>query len=133
MSYHTVIIVGRLGNDPILRFTPSGQAICNISVATDHSYTDKSGTKVKQVTWFKVATFNKTAENVNQYLKKGSMVLVEGRMNSDENGNPKVWTRQDGSPATSYEVSAQVVKFLSGRSEVSERDVADADDVYIDF
>jgi len=133
MSYHTVIIVGRLGNDPILRFTPSGQAICNISVATDHSYTDKSGNKVKQVTWFKVATFNKTAENVNQYLKKGSMVLVEGRMNSDENGNPKVWTRQDGSPAASYEVSAQVVKFLSGRNEVSERDVADADDVYIDF
>jgi len=133
MSYHTVIIVGRLGKNPELRFTPSGQAICNISVATDHSYTDKSGTKVKQVTWFKVATFNKTAENVNQYLKKGSMVLVEGRMNSDENGNPKVWTRQDGSPAASYEVSAQVVKFLSGRSEVSERDVADADDEYIDF
>ena len=133
MSYHTVIIVGYVGKKPELRFTPSGQAICNISVATDHSYTDKSGTKVKQVTWFKVATFNKTAENVNQYLKKGSMVLVEGRMNSDENGNPKVWTRQDGSPAASYEVSAQVVKFLSGRSEVSERDVADADDVYIDF
>ena len=133
MSYHTVIIVGRLGKNPELRFTPSGQAICNISVATDHSYTDKSGNKVKQVTWFKVATFNKTAENVNQYLKKGSMVLVEGRMNSDENGNPKVWTRQDGSPAASYEVSAQVVKFLSGRNEVSERDVADADDVYIDF
>ncbi|MCD6474777.1 MAG: single-stranded DNA-binding protein [Anaerolineaceae bacterium] len=117
MSYHTIIIVGRLGRDPELRFTPSGQAVCNMSVATDHSYTNRDGQRVSQTTWFRVTVWGKQAETVNQYLAKGRQVLVEGRLSPDENGGPRIWTRQDGTPAASYEITASTVRFLGGRGD----------------
>jgi len=116
--YHTIIIVGNLGRDPEMRFTPSGQAVTNFSVATSRQYTGNDGQLVKETIWFRVSTWGKQAETCNQYLRKGSKVLVEGRLVPDkETGGPKVFTRQDGTSGSSYEVSASTVRFLSSRGE----------------
>ena len=119
MSYHTIIIVGRLGRDPELRYTSTGQAVCTLNVATDNSFTNRDGTRVDRTVWFRVTVWGKQAETVNQYLQKGRQVLVEGRMNGDESGNPRVWSRQDGTPAASFEVTANVVRFLGGRGDTA--------------
>jgi len=115
--FHKVTLVGNLGRDPELRYTPSGQAVANLSVATNRRFTDSSGEQRDVTVWFRVSVWGKQAETVNQYLRKGRQVLVEGRLNPDENGNPRIWTRQDGSPAASYEINAQDVRFLGGREE----------------
>ncbi len=116
--FHTIIIVGNLGKDPEMRYTPSGQAVTNFNVATNRQYTDSSGQQVKETIWFRVSTWGKQAETCNQYLKKGAKVLVEGRLVADPaTGGPRIWTRQDGSSAASFEVSAANVRFLSSRSE----------------
>ncbi len=116
--YHTIIIVGNLGRDPEMRYTPSGQAVTSFSVATNRQYTDSSGQPVKETIWFRVSTWGKTAEVCNQYLKKGQKVLVEGRLVADTaTGGPRIWNRQDGTPAASFEVSANTVRFLSARGE----------------
>ena len=118
MSYHTIILVGNLGKDPEMRYTPSGQAVTNFSVAVDDSYTSSNGERVKRTIWFRVSTWGKQAETVNQYLKKGRKVLVEGRLTVDPaTGGPRIYTRQDGTSGSSYEVSAQTVRFLSSRTE----------------
>ncbi|MBN1537882.1 MAG: single-stranded DNA-binding protein [Anaerolineales bacterium] len=117
--YHTIIIVGNLGRDPEMRYTPNGQAVTNFNVATNRQYTGSDGTQVKETIWFRVSTWGKIAENCNQYLRKGSKVLIEGRLVPDQStGGPKTWTRQDGSVSASYDVTANVVQFLSSRSEV---------------
>ena len=116
--YHTIILVGNLGRDPEMRYTPSGQAVTNFSVATNRQYTGSDGQLVKETIWFRISTWGKNAENCNQFLKRGSKVLVEGRLIPDANtGGPRVWNRQDGSPSASFEVSAQTVRFLSTRGE----------------
>ncbi|MGW8143511.1 MAG: single-stranded DNA-binding protein [Anaerolineales bacterium] len=116
--YHNIILVGNLGRDPEMRYTPSGQAVTNFNVATNRQYTNSDGEKVKETTWFRVSTWGKTAEITNQYLRKGSKVLVEGRLNPDpETGGPRIWNRQDGSSAASYEITANRVLFLSSRAE----------------
>ena len=118
MSFHTLIIVGNLGSDPEMRYTPNGQAVTNFSLAANRQYTDSGGQLVKETTWFRVTAWGKTAENCNQYLQKGSKVLVEGRLNSDpETGGPRVFNRQDGSAGAAYEVTAGTVRFLSSRDE----------------
>jgi single-strand DNA-binding protein len=116
--YHTIIIVGNLGRDPEMRFTPSGQAVTNFSVATSRQYTGNDGQLVKETIWFRVSSWGKQAEVCNQYLRKGSKVLVEGRLVPDkETGSPRVYTRQDGTTGSSFEVSASTVRFLSSRGE----------------
>jgi single-strand DNA-binding protein len=115
--FQKVILVGNLGRDPEMRYTPGGQAVTNISVATNRRYTDSSGESRDETVWFRVAVWGKQAENVNQYLKKGRSVLVEGRLTGDENGNPRIWNAQDGTPRASYEVTAQTVTFLGGRDD----------------
>jgi single-strand DNA-binding protein len=116
--YHTIIIVGNLGRDPEMRYTPSGQAVTNFSVATNRQYTASDGSPVKETIWFRVSTWGKQAETCNQYLKKGSKVLIEGRLTPDTStGGPRIWTRQDGTSASSYEVTANTVRFLSSRGE----------------
>jgi single-strand DNA-binding protein len=118
MSFHTLIIVGNLGRDPEMRYTPNGQAVTNFNLAANRQYTDSGGQLVKETTWFRVTAWGKTAENCNQYLQKGSKVLVEGRLNSDpETGGPRVFNRQDGSAGAAYEVTAGTVRFLSSRDE----------------
>ena len=117
MSFHTIIIVGNLGRDPEMRFLPSGQPVTSFSMASSRSYTNSQGEKVDETLWFRVSVFGKMAETCNQYLHKGSKVLVEGRLQADKNGSPRIWTRQDGTPGVSFEVTAQTVRFLSTRGE----------------
>ncbi len=112
--FHKVILVGNLGRDPEMRYTPSGQAVTNLNVATNRTYTDGTGNQVKQTVWFRVSVWGKQAESSAQYLRKGRQVLVEGRLNPDDNGNPRIWNAQDGTPRTSFEVTAETVRFLGG-------------------
>src|SRR5512143_900651 len=116
--YHKIILVGNLGRDPQMRYTPSGQQVTDFSMATSEKWTGQDGQPQERTIWWRVTVWGKQAENVNQYLKKGSKVLVEGRMAPDpKTGNPRIWTRQDGTPGSSYEVTALTVKFLSSRAE----------------
>ncbi len=117
MSFHTIIIVGNLGRDPEMRFLPSGQPVTSFSMASSRNYTNSQGEKVDETLWFRVSVFGKMAETCNQYLHKGSKVLVEGRLQADKNGGPRIWTRQDGTPGASFEVTAATVRFLSSRGE----------------
>jgi len=116
--YHTIIIVGNLGRDPEMRYTPSGQAVTNLNVATSRQYTASDGTQVKETIWFRVSAWGKLAETTNQYLHKGSKVLVEGRLVPDmATGGPRTFTRQDGTTGAAFEVSASTIRFLSSRGE----------------
>jgi single-strand DNA-binding protein len=113
-SVHQLMIIGNLGRDPEMRFTPSNQAVTTMSVATTRVYNNGAGEKQEETTWFRVTTWGKQAETVNQYLKKGAKVCVFGRLNPDKAGNPRIWEKTDGSKGTSYEVTANEVHFLSG-------------------
>lgn len=116
--YHTIIIVGNVGKDPEMRYTPSGQAVTSFSVATNRQYSASNGEQVKETIWFRISTWGKQAETCNQYVKKGSKVLVEGRLTPDKNtGGPRIWTKQDGTAGASFEVTANTVRFLSSRQE----------------
>jgi single-strand DNA-binding protein len=116
--YHTVIIVGNLGRDPEMRYSPSGQAVTSFNVATNRQYTGADGQQVKETTWFRVSVWGKQAEACSQYLKKGRQVLIEGRLTSDPTtGGPRIWNRQDGSPGASFEITAQTVRFLGRPSD----------------
>ncbi len=116
--YHTIIIAGNVGKDPEMRYTPNGQAVTSFSVATSRQYTAGSGEQVKETIWFRISTWGKLAETCNQYVKKGSKVLIEGRLTPDKaTGSPRIWTKQDGSAGASFEVNASTVRFLSSRSE----------------
>lgn len=116
--YQKITIAGNLGRDPEMRYLPSGQAVTDLSVATNRTFTDSNGQKVTETTWFRVSVWGARAETVNQYLKKGSKVLIDGYLRPDpESGGPRVWTRNDGTPAASFEMTAQNVTFLSSRSE----------------
>lgn len=118
MSYHKVIVVGNLGRDPEMRYTPGGQAVTDFSMATNRQYTASSGEKVKETTWFRVTAWGRQAETCNQYLNKGSQVLVEGRMNPDkESGGPRLWEGNDGAMRASYEITAERVVFLGSRGD----------------
>ncbi len=118
MTFHTVILAGNLGRDPEMRYTPEGKAVTNFSIAVNDDYTNNNGERIKRTIWVRVSTWGKQAETCNQYLKKGSKALVEGRLNADPStGGPRIWTGQDGTPRASFEVSAQTVRFLSSRSE----------------
>lgn len=124
-----LIIVGNVGKDPEMKFTPTGQAVTSFSVADSRQYTDKkSGELVKETTWFRVEAWGNLAEICNKYLAKGSKVLIEGRLKPDkETGSPRVWTKQDGSTGSSFEVSANRVEFLS-KSEKKNDDVSSGED-----
>jgi single-strand DNA-binding protein len=117
MTYHTIIIVGNLGREPEMRYTPSGQPVTSFSIASNRSYMNTGGEKVDETIWFRVTTWGKQAETCNQFLHKGSRVLVEGRLTPDKNGGPRIWTNKDGQPAASFEINASTVRFLSARGE----------------
>jgi len=120
MSYQKVILVGNLGRDPEMRYTPTGTAVTNFSIATNRQYTSSNGEKVKETVWFRVSAFGRQAEITNQYLKSGRQVMVEGRINPDKaTGGPRVYQRQDGTHAASYEIVAERVVFL-GRGDGGE-------------
>ena len=114
-----VELIGRLGHDPEMRYTPNGQAVCNFSMATGRTYTS-NGEKITETEWHNITAWGKLAEIVNQYVKKGSKVLVEGRLTPDAaSGGPRIWTDQSGNPRASFEVTASTVRFLSSKGESS--------------
>ncbi len=124
MSHQSTLIVGYLGRDPEMDYTASGQLRTRFSVATNRKYRDAAGQEVKETTWFRVTVWGKQAEACDTYLHKGSLVLVEGRLVADpETGSPRLWTRQDGRPATSFEISATLVRFLGSKNEAATEDV----------
>ena len=111
--FQQLTIVGYLGNDPVMRYTPSGTAVTSFSVATSNSYTNNAGQKVDETTWFRISVWGAQAESCSQYLSKGRPVLVVGRIKPDpETGGPRVYPRKDGSMGASFEVTAQNVRFL---------------------
>jgi len=114
--YQKLTIVGNLGRDPEMRYTPSGQAVTNFSVATSRRWTSGDGQQQEETIWFRVSVWGKQAESCNQYLSKGRQVLCEGRLTVDrETGEPRVWQDQNGKWRSSYEMTAFEVKFLGQR------------------
>ena len=110
-SFNRIAIVGYLGRDPELRYTPDGTPVCNFSVATTERRKDKSGEPQELTTWFQVALFGRQAENVKEYLSKGSHVWLEGSLTLNQ------WTDRDGAPRVNLEVRGSDIKFLSGSGE----------------
>jgi len=116
--YQKLVIVGNLGRDPEMRYTPDGRPVTTLSVATNRRWTNQDGSQGEETAWFRVSVWGKQAEACNQYLTKGRQVLIEGTLRPDPNtGGPRIWTRQDGTAGASYEVTAFAVKFLGGRGE----------------
>lgn len=113
--HQRISLIGNLGRDPEMRYTSSGSAVTNFSLATNRSWTNSEGEKVTETVWFNVATWGKLAEVCNEYLLKGNLVLVEGRLVANEQGNPKVFELSDGTPAARFEISAELVRFLNTR------------------
>lgn len=112
--YQKLIIVGNVGRAPEMRYTPAGKAVTAFSVAVNRKWTNDDGSTGNEVTWFQVSAWGRLGEVCNQYLEKGRQVLIEGRLRPDETGAPRVWTGNDGQARASFEVVAEVVKFLGG-------------------
>ena len=119
--YQKIIIVGNVGRDPEMRYMPDGTAVTSFSVATNRRWTDRAtGQPVDETTWFRVSVWGRRAEVANEYLSKGSKVLVEGRLAPDPNtGGPKLWTRQDGTVGSSFEIRADNFSFVGSRGDDS--------------
>lgn len=106
-----VILIGNLGQDPEMRFTPSGTAVANLNVATSDTWMDRqSGQRQERTEWHRVVMFNKTAEIAQQYLKKGSKVYIEGRLQT------RKWQDQNGQDRYSTEIVANDMQMLDGRT-----------------
>ena len=129
--HQKITIIGNLGRDPAMRYLPSGQAVTNMSVATNRKWTNNAGEKVDETTWFKVSVWGNQAKACNQYLKQGSKVMVEGRLRPDpDTGGPILFSRNDGTAGANFEITAQFVLFLSSKNESPAQ--AMADQVYAD-
>ncbi|MEO5970658.1 MAG: single-stranded DNA-binding protein [Bdellovibrionia bacterium] len=113
MSVNKVILVGRLGQTPEVRYTPSGAAVGNFSIATNENWMDKSGQKQERTEWHKIVVWGKTAENCSQFLAKGRQVYVEGRLQTRQ------WQDKDNQTKYTTEVVAQTVQFLGGNQGAS--------------
>src|SRR5207244_10003887 len=103
-----VILVGNLGRDPEVRYTPGGQAVANFTIATNEAWTDKSGQKQERTEWHRIVAWGKQAELCGEYLTKGRQVYVEGRLQTRE------WTNKEGAKQYTTEIVANQVVFLSG-------------------
>ena len=104
--YQKTIIIGNLGRDPEMRYTPSGTAVTNLNVAVNRKWTGRDGQPQEKTTWFRVAAWDKLAELCNQYLSKGRLVLVEGEVEAS------AYTSQEGEARSSLELTARNVRFL---------------------
>ncbi len=119
--YQRLVLVGNLGRDPEMRYTPNGTPITNFPMATSRKWTDAQGQVKEETAWFRISVYGKQAENCNQYLSKGQKALVEGTLIVDEKtGGPRVYQRKDSTYGASFEVRATTVRFLSRKGEVSE-------------
>ena len=137
--YHKIALIGNLGGDPEMRYTPSGTAVTSFNVATT-TKTSKTrngqevpcpagwkesynGRNWELTTWWRVTAWRQLAETCNQFLHKGSQVYVEGEIKGETNNgtqNPRVWTGNDGTPRASFEITARMVRFIGARGERAE-------------
>jgi single-strand DNA-binding protein len=106
-----VILIGRLGTDPEVRYTSSGGAVANFNMATNESWTDKSGQKQERTEWHRIVVWGKLGELCGQYLSKGRQAFVEGRLQTRE------WTDKEGAKRYTTEIVAQNIQFLGGPSD----------------
>jgi single-strand DNA-binding protein len=111
MSFNKIILVGNLGRDPELRYTPQGTPVCTFSLATNDRRKDKTGEMQDQTTWFRVTLWNRQAETASQYLQKGRPVYIEGRLRVEE------YTDRDGKQRHSLEVTATDMQFIGSRHD----------------
>ena len=116
MSFNKIIVVGNLGRDPELRYTPQGTAVCSFTVATNERRKDRAGEPQDVTTWFRVNVWGKQAENVSKYLSKGRSVYVEGRLHVDE------WSDREGKQRYTLEVNASDVQFIDSGATATERE-----------
>ena len=110
-SFNKIIIVGNLGRDPEMRYMPSGDPVCEFSVATNERRKDNSGEMVDMVTWFRISIFGKRGEIANQYLSKGKPVFISGRLRQEE------YTDREGVRRTSLRVVADDFQFIGSRGD----------------
>jgi single-strand DNA-binding protein len=111
MSVNRAILVGRLGRDPETRYTSAGQAVCNFTLATDETYKDRNGERQKRTEWHRIVVWGKQAEIAQQYLHKGSLIFVEGRIQTRQ------WDDREGQKRTTVEIVANNFRMLGGRGE----------------
>ncbi len=110
MAVNKVILIGNLGQNPEIRHTPGGQAICTLSIATNESWTDKNGQKQEKTEWHRVVVFGKLAELCGQYLQKGRQAYIEGKLQT------RSWQDKDNQTKYTTEVVAQTIQFLGGNA-----------------
>jgi single-strand DNA-binding protein len=135
-SVNKVIILGRIGKDPELSYTPSGVPVCKFSVATSEKYTDKAGVKQEKTDWHNVVLWQKTAELAKQYCHKGSLIYIEGKIQT------RSWDDKDGTKRYATEIVGNSIQFLDGKkpddtvSEPRQSEVSEPlpqDDKYLPF
>lgn len=110
-SLNRVMLIGNMGDDPDMRYTAGGSAVCNFTLATNESWKDKDGNKQQKSEWHRVVMFGKLAEIAGQYLKKGSAVYVEGKLQT------RKWQDKDGKDRYTTEIIADEMKMLGGGGE----------------
>lgn len=118
-SVNKVILVGNLGRDPEMRFMPNGEAVCNFSIATTDSWKDKAGVKQERTEWHNIVMYRKLAEIAGEYLKKGSSVYVEGRLQT------RKWQTKEGQDRYTTEIIADSMQMLGGRADGGSRTIYD--------
>ena len=134
MSYQELTLIGHLGRDPEMSFTPGGQAVTKFPVAVNRRVRNALGEQVRETAWFQITAWERQAENANLFLQKGSQVMVKGRLTPDPGtGSPRLWQRRDGSLAASYEVTAQEIIYLSRREGTPAGESTHADGIEIDI
>ena len=111
MSLNKVILIGRLGRDPEVRYMPNGEAVCNFSIATSETWNDRNGQRVERTEWHNITMYRKLAEIAGQYLRKGSQVYLEGRIQS------RKYQGKDGIERTAYEIIGSEMKMLGGGND----------------
>jgi len=110
MSVNKAILIGHLGKDPEVRYMPSGEAVANVTLATSETWKDKSGVKQEKTEWHNIVFFKRLAEIVGEYLKKGSLIYVEGRITTEK------WTDKEGKDRYTTKIVANEMKMLGGKS-----------------
>jgi single-strand DNA-binding protein len=111
--YHKIEIIGNLGKDPETRYTPSGKSVTSFSVATNRRYNASNGDRVEETAWFDVSAWNGLGQTCQQYLSRGSLVRIEGRLDP----KPRIFQRKDGSYDAAYHVTFREITFLSRRPQ----------------
>ena len=116
MTMNKMIVIGNVGSDPEMRYTPNGNPVTSFSVATNRRWNSADGEQQEETEWFRVSTWNRLAETCNQYVTKGMKVYVEGRLQS------RPWIGNDGQPRSGNEINAFEVQFLNRPGQPGEGD-----------